>query len=69
MKTSGILGNGPIESEVEATEGETSESGLQTRDVYAEYAAAAEQAIEQEEIPLSHRFHVKRYFQAIRPAE
>jgi hypothetical protein len=64
-----MAGDGPVESEVEMTEGQTSASTLEAKEMYNEYAAVAEQALEQEEIPLSHRFHVKRYFQAIRPEE
>jgi hypothetical protein len=69
VKITGMAGEGPVESEVEVTEGQTSESQVDVKEVYSEYAEVAEQAIEREEIPLSHRFHVKRYFQAIRPQE
>lgn len=69
LKVAGAAGEGPVASEVEVTEGETSPSGMAAKEIYEEYAAVAEQAIEREEIPLSHRFHVKRYFQAIRPVE
>ncbi len=69
LKIDGMAGAGPVDSEVEVTEGQLSESQRGTKDLYAEYAEVAEQAIEREEIPLSHRFHVKRYFQAIRPSE
>lgn len=69
VKISGMAGNGPVESETETTEGQTSESELDAKELYSEYAEVAEQAIEREDIPLSHRFHVKRYFQAIRPTE
>src|ERR1043166_7346977 len=40
-----------------------------SKEVHANYAAVAEEVIEKEDIPLSHRYHVKRYFQAIRPSE
>ena len=69
LHVQGVAGDGPVESEVEITEGQTSPSGRSAQDLYNEYAATAEQAIEGEAIPLSHRFHVKRYFQAIRPVE
>ncbi|MBX7257424.1 MAG: efflux RND transporter permease subunit [Candidatus Hydrogenedentes bacterium] len=62
-------GEGPVESEVESVEGQTSPSQLDAKDVYADYASVAEEAIEREEIPLSQRLHVKRYFQTIRPAD
>jgi hypothetical protein len=69
LDVKGQAGQGPVDSEVEVTEGQTSQSQLAAKDVHAEYSAVAEEAMEQEEIPLSHRFHVKRYFQAIRPTE
>lgn len=69
LNVQGMAGDGPVESEVEVTDGQTSASTLEAKEMYNEYAAVAEQALDQEEIPLSHRFHVKRYFQAIRPEE
>jgi hypothetical protein len=69
VQVSGMAGNGPVESEVEETDGQTAQSQLSAKELYSEYEAVAEQAIESEEIPLSHRFHVKRYFQSIRPEE
>jgi hypothetical protein len=69
LNVQGMAGNGPVESEVEMIEGQTSASAVEAKEMYNEYAAVAEQALDQEAIPLSHRFHVKRYFQAIRPEE
>ena len=69
LQVSGQAGEGPVQSEVEVTEGQLSASQLDLKEVHATYAAVAEEAIEKESIPLSHRFHVKRYFQAIRPQE
>lgn len=69
VKVQGLVGDGPVQSEVEITEGQASNATVSAQDVYAEYSAVAEEAIEREEIPLTHRFHVKRYFQAIRPVE
>lgn len=69
LQVQGMAGDGPVQREVEVTEGQTSPRQRQARDVYNEYAAVAEQALDGEAIPLSHRFHVKRYFQAIRPEE
>jgi len=46
-----------------------SQSKLTAKELHASYAAAAEEVIEKENVPLSHRYHVKRYFQAIRPQE
>lgn len=69
LNVQGMAGDGPVESEVEVTDGQTSATTVEAKEMYNEYAAVAEQALDQEEIPLSHRFHVKRYFQAIRPEE
>jgi hypothetical protein len=69
VKISGQAGAGPVESETEITEGQASQSQLDPKEVHANYAAVAEEVIEKEDIPLSHRYHVKRYFQAIRPSE
>lgn len=62
-------GEGPVETETEITEGQLSPSQLAIKNLHAEFEAVAEAAIENETIPLSHRFHVKRYFQTIRPKE
>lgn len=69
VQVSGMAGEGAVDSEVEQTEGQLADSQVAVQELFAEYEAAAEQAIEQEAIPLSHRFHVKRYFQSIRPEE
>jgi hypothetical protein len=69
LQVSGQAGQGPVETETEITEGQMSQSQLSAREIHANFAAAAEEVIEKEDIPLSHRFHVKRYFQAIRPQE
>jgi hypothetical protein len=69
VQISGQAGQGPVETETEVTEGQMSKSQLSAREVHASYAAAAEEVIEKEDIPLSQRYHVKRYFQAIRPQE
>ena len=69
LQVSGQAGEGPVQSETEITEGQLSASQLDLKEVHANFAAVAEEAIEKESIPLSHRYHVKRYFQAIRPQE
>ncbi|HPU57829.1 MAG TPA: hypothetical protein PLH97_16355, partial [Verrucomicrobiota bacterium] len=69
LQIAGQAGAGPVESETEITEGQLSRSQLSAKEVHAAYAAVAEEVIEREDIPLSHRYHVKRYFQAIRPQE
>jgi hypothetical protein len=69
LQITGQAGQGPTETETEITDGQLSQSQLKARELHASYAAAAEEVIEKENIPLSHRYHVKRYFQAIRPQE
>lgn len=69
LQVSGQAGEGPVQSEVETTEGQMSPSQLDLKEVHANFAAIAEEAIEKESVPLSHRYHVKRYFQSIRPQE
>ena len=69
LAAKGMLGDGPVDSEVSLAEGQLGESDRSLQDLYAEYAEVADQTIEREEIPLSRSLHVKRYFQAIRPAE
>jgi hypothetical protein len=69
LQISGQAGQGPTETETEITDGQLSQSKLTAKELHASYAAAAEEVIEKENVPLSHRYHVKRYFQAIRPQE
>jgi hypothetical protein len=69
LQIAGQSGQGPTETETEVTDGQLSPSQLKAKELHANYAAAAEEVIEKENIPLSHRYHVKRYFQAIRPQE
>ena len=69
LAITGKAGDGPVESEVELTDGKPAKSQVSLEDVHAEYQAAAEEAIESETIPLSDRLHVKRYFKAIKPTE
>lgn len=69
FQAAGQAGEGPVETETEVTEGQLSPSQLAIKNLHAEFEAAAEAAIEKETIPLSRRFHVKRYFQTIRPKE
>lgn len=69
LQVSGQAGNGPVESETEVTDGQMSQSQVGAKELHANFAAVAEEVIEKEDVPLSHRFHVKRYFQAIRPQE
>ena len=69
LKIAGMAGEGTVRTETEMTAGETAPAGRTAKEVHSEYSAVAEEAIERENVPLSHRLHVKRYFQEIRPKE
>lgn len=69
IRVTGQAGQGPVETETEITEGQLSQSQRAVKELHANFAAVAEEAIENEAIPLSHRQHVKKYFQSIRPQE
>jgi len=69
MRVSGMAGEGPVETEIQITEGQLSDSRLQIQRLHADFSEVAEEAIENEAIPLRHRYHVKRYFQTIKPSE
>ncbi|MFB3787524.1 MAG: coiled-coil domain-containing protein [bacterium] len=69
MQVKGQLGAGEVESEIEVTDGQLSASQLERKERQADFSAQAEEVIENEDIPLGHRFHVKKYFQAIRPRD
>lgn len=69
VQIAGQAGSGPVETETETTDGQPSASGVSAKEVHANYAALAEEVIDKEDVPLSYRYHVKRYFQSIRPAE
>jgi len=69
LRVTGDAGNGPVETEVEITEGQMSQSQVDLKEIYQNFNAVAEETMENELIPLSRRYHVKRYFQSIRPQE
>jgi hypothetical protein len=69
VQIQGQASQGPVETQTEVTDGQMSESQLSAKEIHAKYAQVAEEVIEREDVPLSHRFHVKRYFQSIRPQE
>lgn len=69
LQVKGMAGDGAVKTETEITEGQLSASQVAIKDLHADFSAVAEEVIENETIPLSHRFHVKRYFQTIRPQE
>jgi len=65
----GALADGESLSMMMPTAGDTSKSTRRYRELYEALAPAAEDAVQQENIPLGSRFLIKRYFESIRPAE
>ena len=49
--------------------GDKSRSARRYKDLYEAAAAAAQDTVQQENIPLGSRFLIKRYFDSIRPQE
>lgn len=62
-------GQGTASAEVIYGAAERGFVGKGYREVYDQYEAVAEQAIEHDQIPPGYRFYVRRYFQLIRPRE
>ncbi len=65
----GLLGDGASLQEFMQSAGAGGKSSAAYRNLYGVMAPAAEDAVEQENIPLGARFYVRKYFEAIRPAE
>ncbi len=65
----GRLGEGETLSMMLPSAGDQSRSARRYQDLYEAAAAAAQDSIEQEDIPLGSRFLIKRYFEGIRPKE
>lgn len=65
----GQLADGESLSTMLSTAGDRSKSARRYKELYEALAPAAEDAVQQENIPLGSRFLIKRYFESIRPAE
>jgi hypothetical protein len=63
----GVLGNGQALQELVGATGDHSKASARYRDLYNAMAPAAQDAVEQEDIPLGSRFFIGRYFDNIRP--
>ncbi|MBS0657953.1 MAG: hypothetical protein JSR82_06870 [Verrucomicrobia bacterium] len=68
-KIEGALGDGASLQEFLAAPGGAGEATRKYRELYDAMAPAAQEAIEQERIPIGARRTVKRYFESIRPKE
>ncbi len=68
-KLEGVLGDGASLQEFMQSSGTGGKSGRAYRELYEAMAPAAQDSVEQENIPLGSRATVKRYFESIRPAE
>lgn len=65
----GQLSQGETLSMMIPSAGDQSTSARRYKDLYDAAAAAAQDAVQQENIPLGSRFLIKRYFESIRPQE
>ena len=63
----GMLGDGQSLQQLVGANGDRSKASAQYRDLYNAMAPAAQDAVEQEDIPLGSRFFIGRYFDNIRP--
>ncbi len=68
-KLEGMLGDGSSLQEYVQSAGGRGASSRGYRELYEAMAPAAQDAVEQENVPLGSRAYVKRYFEAIRPRE
>ena len=66
----GLLGEGESLQELTAAGGGSpAKAGRRYKELYDAMAPAAQETVEQENIPLGSRFYIKRYFENIRPKE
>ncbi len=65
----GRFGEGESLSQFLPSAGDASKSNRRYKELYDAMAPAAEEAAQQENIPLGSRFFIKRYFESIRPKE
>jgi hypothetical protein len=69
LAVKGQLSEGESLSMMLPSAGDKSKSARRYKELYEAAAGAAENAVEQENIPLGSRFLIKRYFESIRPRE
>ncbi len=65
----GVFGDGSSLQEFMQSAGAGGKSSRAYRELYGVMAPAAQDAVEQENIPLGSRFYIRKYFEAIRPPE
>ncbi len=65
----GVQGEGDSSVETTKASAEGQESSLSYKEAYMKYRKLSEDALTEEQIPLSYKFYVKRYFESIKPAE
>ncbi len=66
-RLAGLPGEGESQQELVNAAGDSSKAGRAYRQLYEAAAPAAQDAVEQENIPLGSRRFVRRYFENIRP--
>jgi len=69
QQLSGRQGEGESLQQSLTSAGDQSKSNRGYKELYEAMAPAAQEAVQQENIPLGSRFFIKRYFEAIRPQE
>jgi hypothetical protein len=69
QQIAGRLGQGETLSQMLPSAGDASKANRRYKELYEAMAPAAEDAAQQENIPLGSRFFIKRYFESIRPQE
>ena len=69
VRVDGEQNDGPSRSEVILGSAQRGFANRPYRDVYTDYSDHAEEVLERDRVPPGHRFHVRRYFQLIRPRE
>jgi hypothetical protein len=65
----GRLADGESLSTMLPAAGDKSRASRRYKELYEAMAPTAEDAVQQENIPLGSRFYIKRYFESIRPTE
>jgi len=65
----GVFGDGSALQEFMQSAGSGGKASRAYRELYGVMAPAAQDAVEQENIPLGSRLYIRKYFESIRPAE
>ena len=67
LSLQGLHGRGPTRSQVIRSAAQGGFANARYRKVYGDYRAHAEALLERDQVPAGARFHVRRYFELVRP--